>query len=785
MEMQTYFRAHNDYFWQWEEGGEVIAFPGGSTICYREQLLTILTAMVHDGVPKLGPLLLVLAAMNAQPEHVHKYVNALLEDQPDEPQKRSNLKQNVLNLLQAVASLPKQYTEGMRKVETLRALFRGCHNSVNAKTANSILNEFRQMRFGKEFYSAKENLPKGFVYHEFLILNHIGISISTVDDIKRRISGLPATAEQKVELDSEETEEPGPLDFIEELTENPQTFPIGSLVRRIWSGLNIPFHNILPSEQPIGGISDITNKGDFHRLLTTEFAYDDITFLSRLANHEALYINREVPPQSNKKERIILIDVSIRNWGTPKTIAYALLIAIARHPKTDIPCSAYAVGETYKEISFGNVDEIITSMQELSGCLHPGKGVRKFLDDFQRKRNMELIFVSNHDAMKVPALAVAVQDYQPLFRFWLLANQDGEVDVYKNQKNSRKHHQHFKLPLEQLWKPRKKTNLKNKNNQRSHNGPTALKYPILFPGCNVQESRLLITDGSAVFAVGNDRNVYSVEMPGDLSRSATKGWCRIYDSLKFAFAKSAIGYNSKGEIVILTHSPEQKLAVIANVVTGHIEEFEFAPDYWKLYPDFFWHDGHFNLLTRKVTHRLSPEQDGEHFIVESTSHPDPLVVQAYNNSKIRATEVGKCYPYFGTFLKNVNRVGISNGRLVLNKHELNVSTAGKFQWQTTVGSKAPQVMAKQFGSTFRFNDTHCVQITRSGIIMLVSGEEDETIYVPTMLDNYMGLATQRRFSGEEFYRSINVQQEIVPPQTFYDSVVLHFINGCISDGTKN
>ena len=86
-------------------------------------------------------------------------------------------------------------------------------------------------------------------------------------------------------------------DYIDELIDNPKTFHSGSLVRRIWSGLNIPFQSVLPSKQPLGGISDLTNKGDFDKLLISEFANDDLVFLSRIANNEALYIQREIPPQ--------------------------------------------------------------------------------------------------------------------------------------------------------------------------------------------------------------------------------------------------------------------------------------------------------------------------------------------------------------------------------------------------------------------------------------------------------------------------------------------------------
>jgi hypothetical protein len=50
--------------------------------------------------------------------------------------------------------------------------------------------------------------------------------------------------------------------------------------------------HLSPGEQPIGGVSDITNKGDLHRMLLSEYANEDEVFMNRIANNEAC-ISRE------------------------------------------------------------------------------------------------------------------------------------------------------------------------------------------------------------------------------------------------------------------------------------------------------------------------------------------------------------------------------------------------------------------------------------------------------------------------------------------------------------
>lgn len=780
MDTLIYFKAHNDYFWQWEEGGEVIAMPGGSTICYREQLITLLTAMSHDGIPRLGSLLLVLAAMNPQPEQVFHWAEALLSERPNQPATKNNtyLRDPVLAVLKLVAELPRKYKEGMGKVEALRALFRGCHNSINTNTAGTILNEFRQIRFNHEVYTVKDKYHERMMFTEFSVIANLATKFKTVEDIKDRIAGLPRTIVTEVELEEDQSgENPSPADFVEELKQHAQTFPVGSLVRRIWSGLNIPFHNQLPSEQPMGGVSDITNKGDFHRLLTTEFANDDITFLSRLANNEALYLNREVPPQSNKKERVILIDVSIRNWGTPKTIAYALLVAIARHPKTDIPCVAYAVGDTYAPINFETVDDIIASMHELAGCLHPGKGLRKFLEDFQRNRNMELIFISNPDTLKIPGLSVAIQDYLPLFRFWLVVNQEGDVDVYRNQQNSRKHHQHFRLPLDELWKAGPaKTKVIHKPN-----APTPTEYPILFPGCPHRRDVMIAPDG-ACFLIGKDKCVYRVHAEED-SRLNRRGWEMVHESLMYGLGKTAIGQNENGEYVVLAHSPERKRTIVVNLDTKDTNEFAFTPHYWHLYPDYFFYNGAFHLLTQKKCRIISIT--GELTDMEYAEYPPQELVNAWKEQEERAKSKERNLAWPENYLRKINAVGITaQGQLVINKHVLEFR-GDSVCWKPMHAWPESQWAGVQSKNRFLFGIQYVITNTESGMLIL-KGPVGDKVYIPTAIDLSLGLATMNSFCGNEYYHNpLQDKQEIIPVEKFRDLFIEPFIKGIQADATHH
>src|SRR4028118_837226 len=58
----SYFQAPENYFWRWAERHEIVEWPDGATICYREELQVILETVAPAGLPPLGAGLLLLAA---------------------------------------------------------------------------------------------------------------------------------------------------------------------------------------------------------------------------------------------------------------------------------------------------------------------------------------------------------------------------------------------------------------------------------------------------------------------------------------------------------------------------------------------------------------------------------------------------------------------------------------------------------------------------------------------------------------------------------------------------
>src|SRR5688500_7732635 len=79
MTASDYFKCYEGYFWQWEEEGEVVAIPRGSTavyggtvtgstIAYRAFLTEALALLSEQGIPPFGAMLLVVIATNPSAE---------------------------------------------------------------------------------------------------------------------------------------------------------------------------------------------------------------------------------------------------------------------------------------------------------------------------------------------------------------------------------------------------------------------------------------------------------------------------------------------------------------------------------------------------------------------------------------------------------------------------------------------------------------------------------------------------------------------------------------------
>ncbi len=772
MNIKEYLQSTQDYFWQWEDNFEVAVIVNGNTIAYRPQILEALEALAPLGLPRFGSLLLAFVATNPNADDSLSDIAQIITTATDH--KDNTFEPFHIAFLKQLALLPPEFKTGKKRLALFQYIFKNSHNHLSLKDSASIVEEYRRFGF-KENVDQRQAFNTSFFYIDCRPLAILHLIYKEGFPIDKLLQDLPEIPEEVLPISEKIEEEKRTLDFVDTLIQEPKTFSVGALIRQIWSGLNIPFHHAVPSPQPMGGVSDLTNKGNFDRLLITEFANDDLIFLSRLANNEALYYNREIPPESNKPQRIILVDVSIKTWGTPRTVAYALMLAIARHPKTDIECTAYAVGQTFRPIGLGSVTEIIDGLQIVEACLHPEEGLQLFIKSFADQKNIEVFFISNKDTMQLDAMQKCMSENRAFFDYWLQTDAEGRITVFKKQSNGQKHVQEFVLPLERLWakKPIKVPRTKVSLTNFVPNEPQQLQqsFPILFPTPYKSNAFFPLADGTVFLAPGT-KHLFSQD--GNQPHHLKKGWKFLYHIPSVAFE---LGQLSSGENILLLFSRKHKTITLLNINTG-LEQGITFPE-WRDNTNFLFFGDQFHLYIRNKIYSISVQPKLTIFINNTVS------IETFLEADKQKKEVLLKYKYYGymsySLLQKIKFVGVtSNKRLVCNHHELVLTARNEIMLMKQQDTSKIAVFAKKKQDFYLFSNDYFIEFNHASMLILHNNTNQTKVFIPAALDMPLGVATASVFAGNTFYYLNEGYQQTIDTVDFWRQFIVPFVEGIVS-----
>ncbi|PWV51444.1 hypothetical protein [Chitinophaga sp. S165] len=464
----VYFRAAKNYFWRWAEEGQVIEWTdGGGTICYKEELLIDLFR-IKNHLPPLGPFLLVIASGKASPgsdmieASLHRYVESLYSDLlggkgPFE-YRVEKYKMVITNFLDLLRPLPREYWKGTRRELLLNTLFESIETFFQGDTAKEMLNILDRGAY--DYVIAHDNYKDTTAQLETdtRILTQILHQYPDAETLQNKLNTIatpipPAPAPVDIPPDL-----PKPAqgdDLLQILADDKQTAHLALLTQRLIAALHLPMHTKGYSETLVGGVSDITNKGNFDRLLLSELAQEDETLMARLANNEALYLRREELPDDEPGQRFILIDKSIKTWGTPHILEMAAALACAIDNKQKAEILSFALlGDTYEPIILSSKEEIIAAMQRLSPVLHSGAALSAFTNDYSLKGRQEYFLITGDDLFLTPAFQHAFATLRKTDGFVITVNRDGRMQLYRYTAGHRKLLSTAKINLEMLVAPK-------------------------------------------------------------------------------------------------------------------------------------------------------------------------------------------------------------------------------------------------------------------------------------------------------------------------------------------
>lgn len=799
MDLVSYFQSYEGYFWDWGTDEDILDpsgynennflyVPNLGTISYRAYLIEILKELTDPGFPPFGSLLLVLYAVQENYLnldtiflHINKAENKL-------PKRITDDMINASKFLGHLKELKPSLKKRQNKIILLKTIFKNSHNQLSEGNSKLIIKIFERnpTRLSDSANHFKINLS--IIDRDFKTLALLHDRFPTVDAIVNAMfinADIPDLEDEVVE---EETTVETNKDFIQELIEEPKTFQVGSLIKRIWSGLKIPMRHLSPGEQPIGGVSDMTNKGDFSRMLLSEFANEDEVFMNRVANNEALYIQREIPPEENIFERIILIDTSLKNWGTPKVLAFASAIAVIKHPKAHSECKVFTVGQNIVQISLDKLDEVIDHLNEVSPILEVSQALEQFFNEEHTEKDLEVFFITNQENLNNQKLQKVIHENRNRLKFLVTTSAEGELNFYKHHKGTRKHVQKILLPLKELWaNPPKNKQQENQNLGSVRKIEVPLNYPLLFPmPTNKIESFLL--EGEFII-LSSKKQLLKTYLSDNYYNKNYYDQYNIHRGCEVLFedisvkprGQFALAKNRQQHYILCQYQKDKKLISKLNLNTGEYSETNVSLTISLSDAKLTYFNKKFYLWKEDAERVEEINIDGNIFLESVKNNKE--IQKNYNKVAI---ELKRLFTYHDDkILSNYNRIGISKSfNVVISQFELHKTDESSLR----LYRNKDQILAhsQKFKNKFIFSEGSEIIADPRGILTFKSANNlIPVFYLATTTDGFLAISSDTEFGGSEYYLPETTLLKIKTVDQMESDYLEPFIHQIVEYGTED
>lgn len=455
-QIREYFSPATASYWRWEENGRVLAWSDGATICYREVLESVLARLAPHGLPPLGSVLLLLAACR--------------DNWAEEPARRALLEAHLgANYGQDYGKFAADVLTGLGELNWNRHHFRREHMGI-AALAEALFEE-APGRYGRddsallvrhfrEGLAAEEMTGKGASALEALLHDlgclRWGVARFDLEAVRLRIKTgleeLPKTAE---------FDPPPPSsarDLINTLQDDPDLGAVARLAQQLLAAVHLPRAISDPDELPIGGVSDIVNRGPLDRLLLSELAHDDLTLSVRVAMNEALFLRRESPPRTPPRGRKVLLDAGLRTWGVPRVFVSAVGLALAAQSDDKLQVSTFtAAGGAAEPADFQTQHGMAQHLSILDHRLHPAESLAALAaapnsDD----EECDLVLVTTEDTLEDHDFQRALYEAGPLALYLATVSRNGQFRLIQRTFRGSKVLAQARFDLDEILRPRPK-----------------------------------------------------------------------------------------------------------------------------------------------------------------------------------------------------------------------------------------------------------------------------------------------------------------------------------------
>jgi len=523
----AYLVPRSNAFWKWSPDGEAIVGLDGHTIAFCRELELVLRRQLSTGLPPLGPIVLLLAACRDSWPEIAKAFGSFEE---------------LFGQLEAVAEMKSPGADGLAK--SLRT------SLANLNRIHELPDDLRQNADAKAelaaaaLQSAQERTTPELAA-EIVAALDAGVAAelseqevepsrtmaSLFDDLKffsGGLKGLDADALRlrlAIGLDREvlpaEVEEPQARKvrkLLDRLKDDRELSGMVRLARNLMAIVHLPRPLDVPDEMPVGGVSDISQRGTLDRLLISELAQDDHTLMLRLAMNEALYLRRETPPANPPRGRVIVLDSGLRLWGVPRIFATSVALSLAALTEATIDLSVLRPeGDRLQLVDLTTRQGLIDHLKVLRPESHPARA----LGDLNRHvskldGDIDTILITGNDVAADDEFRRELAEWNPEISFLITVSRGGEFRLMQRTVQGTTVLREAKLELEKLLAPTTQPTTPLIDPQHLADRPAILRispFPLGLPHHPSPQQSWWLQWPAAVLSVTNDRRLMFWDSP--------------------------------------------------------------------------------------------------------------------------------------------------------------------------------------------------------------------------------------------------------------------------------
>ena len=416
LEAYAYVRPTPTSFWSWGDEGRVLLWADGRTVAFLPEVHAAAQRLRSVGLPPFGSMVLALAGMRdtwaadeSQRSALTGYVKTALSPGGELPGIIQDLLRDACARLDALAALPEELRKGAEaRALLVEMLFEGVPPMVKPASMGPLIEMLAQR---VPDLATDESPPPNLHAAEALaILKSLAAGRRLLDAeairLRQRTGLEQAPAAPEIHVSDLVR------GLLNELRGDPQLGGLAKLARAVLAVIATPRRLVPETELPLGGVSDITNRGPLDRLLLTELAHDDLTLAVRVALNEALYLRRESPRSPQAFTRAVLLDCGIRLWGLPRVFSTAVGLAVAATTPKEASLTVWSAHrDTLIPVDLTTHDGLLAHLERLEPEPHNGAALPALaarLKEVPEQRS-ETILVTHPDAAADAEFQQAVQ----------------------------------------------------------------------------------------------------------------------------------------------------------------------------------------------------------------------------------------------------------------------------------------------------------------------------------------------------------------------------------------